>query len=408
MAVPQTKVYIAFDLQASGQNFFVLDDTTKGVLDSVYVLGGDILQDVTNYVQSVSVDRGKSRELDKYSTGNANIVLHNDSRIFDPFNSASVYFGQISPRKQVAIETNGNRIFTGYIEDWDFTYDISGKSYASVSALDGFMLLASAQLDTFTTTSQLSSDRINVILSRPEVAWPIANRDIENGVTTLQADVVPDNNNALSYLQLVESTENGMLFVNRSGAVTFRNRATDPTLVPVVFADDGTTNSIQYTNINAVYGSENFYNRVSVSRLGGTNQIANSIESQTKYGVSSLSISGLLMQTNDEALNLASYLTGLFDEPELRINQITVALHDKTPEEVEALVTTDIGDAVEIRFTPNQTGSPIVKNAAVIGVSQSIGLDSHDLTLSLGSVAYFPFLLDDLIYGILDNNILSY
>jgi hypothetical protein len=114
------------------------------------------------------------------------------------------------------------------------------------------------------------------------------------------------------------------------------------------------------------------------------------------------------MQTNDEALNLASYLTGLFDEPELRINQITVALHDKTPEEVEALVTTEIGEAVEIRFTPNQTGSAIVKNAVVIGVSQSVGLDTHTLTLSLGSIAYFPFLLDDLIYGILDNNILSY
>lgn len=408
MAVPQTKVYIAFDLQAAGQNLFTLNDTTKGVLDSIYVLGGDILQDVTNYVQSVSIDRGKSRELDRYTTGNANITLHNESRIFDPFNSASIYYGQILPRKQVVIETNGNRIFTGYIDDWDFTYDVSGKSNVTVSALDGFMLLSSAELDTFTTTSQLSSARISAILNRPEVAWPIANRDIETGVSTLQADVVPENNNALSYLQLVETTENGMLFMNRSGSITFRNRVTDPTLVPIIFADDNTANGIKYTNINAMYGSENLYNRVSVSRLGGTNQIANSTSSQTKYGVSSLSITGLLMQTNDEALNLASYLTGLYDEPELRINQVTVALHDKTPEEVEALVTTEIGDAVAIRFTPNQTGSAIVQNTAVIGISQSIGIDTHYITFNLGSLAYLPFLLDDTIYGILDNNILSY
>ena len=113
MAVPQTKVYIAFDLSAQGGNFFTLNDTTKGLLNSTYVLGGNILTDVTNYVASVSINRGKSRELDRYTAGSLNVVLHNDSRIFDPFNTASIYYGNIVPRKQIVIETNGNRIFTG-------------------------------------------------------------------------------------------------------------------------------------------------------------------------------------------------------------------------------------------------------------------------------------------------------
>lgn len=88
MAVPATRVFIAFNLTASGGTYFVLNDTVKGKLNSTYVLGGDVLVDVTNYVASVSVSRGKSRELDRYTAGNASVTLHNDSRIFDPFNTS--------------------------------------------------------------------------------------------------------------------------------------------------------------------------------------------------------------------------------------------------------------------------------------------------------------------------------
>ena len=123
MPVPTTKVYIGFDLAASGGNLFTLNDTVKGKLNSTYVLGGDVLTDVTQYVASVTVDRGKSRELDRYTAGHASVTLHNDTRIFDPFNTSSIYYSQILPRKPIAIETNGDRVFTGFIDDWDLTYE---------------------------------------------------------------------------------------------------------------------------------------------------------------------------------------------------------------------------------------------------------------------------------------------
>jgi hypothetical protein len=408
MAVPQTKVYIAFDLTSSGQNFFTLDDSVKGKLNSTYVLGGDILTDVTNYVASVSVSRGKSRELDRYTTGNATIILHNDKRTFDPFNTASIYYGNIVPRKQLVVETNGNRIFTGYIDDWDFSYDLSGKSYATVSAQDGFMLLSAAELSTFTTTSELSSTRINTILSRPEVNWPLANRSIATGLTTLQSDVVSQGDNALGYLQLVETTENGMLFMNRSGSLTFKNRVTTPSPTEITFADDATSGAIKYSNVGVVYGSENFYNRVNVQRLNGTDQTVDSASSQSLYGISALNLGGLLLTTDSEALNLANYLLGLYNRPELRINEITVNLHDKTPTEVAQLTAAEIGDTVKIRFTPNQVGSVIAQNAIIIGVSQGIEIDQHQVTFTLGRVAFFPFILDDAIFGLLDSGILAY
>ena len=409
MPVPVTKVYIGFNLAAAGSNLFILDDPTQGLLNSTYVLGGDVLTDVTDYVASVSVSRGKSRELDRYTAGQASVSLHNDSRIFDPFNTASIYYTQIVPRKPIVIETNGERIFTGFIDDWDLTYDISGKSFANVSAIDGFLRLSSAELDTFTNTVQLSSDRITTILNRPEVAWPVANRNLDTGLTTLQADVVTENANALQYLQLVESTENGKLFIDRSGQVTFKNRIPVPSLNDIaVFADDSTADSIQYTNIDVIYGSENLYNRVSVTRANGTAQTVDSVSSQDAYGVASLSLDGLLFNSDADSLDLANYLINLYEAPELRFNSLTVNLHDKTSAQVEKLSTLDIADAAQIIFTPNQTGSAIEQYAVVTGVSHSIGIDRHTVTYFFSSIFYIALILDDPIYGRLGGFLPSY
>jgi len=409
MAVPTTKVYIGFTLPAGGGTSFILNDTTKGKLDSIYVLGGDVLTDVTSYVASVSIDRGKSRELDRYTAGHASITLHNDTRVFDPFNTASAYYGNIVPRKPIAIETNGDRIFTGFIDDWDLTYDISGKSYASISAVDGFLRLSAAELDSFTTTSQLSSARVTTILDRPEVSWPNANRSIDTGLTTLQADTIAENTNALQYLQLVETSENGQLFIDRSGAVTFKNRVVNPSFIStVVFADDSTTNAIPYSNIGVVYGSENLYNRVTITRAGGSPQVADSVTSQNKYGVSAYSIDGVLLTSDTEALAFASYLVGLYDDPELRINEVTVNLHDKTTDQVDKLCTIEISDVVQIIFTPNKVGSAINQYAMVTGIKHNIGIDQHQVTFELASTSVLNFVLDSTKYGILNTNILAY
>lgn len=373
MSVPVTKVYIYFN--------------------TAYV-------DVTQYVLSVSVDRGKSRELDRYTAGHASVTFHNDSRIFDPYNTSSAYYPNVVPRKLLKIETSNQPIFTGYIDDWDLSYDVSGKSFASVSVVDGFLRLSAAELDSFTTTSQLSSARITAILDRPEVNWPAADRSIDTGITTLQADVIPENTNALQYLQLVETSENGKLFMNASGQVTFKNRATVPPLnADIIFADDSTVNGVKYSNIEVVYGSENLYNRVTVTRAGGNPQVSDSPSSQTAYGVAAYSIDGVLLTSDTESSYLSSYLVGLYDQPELRINAVTVLLHNKTPIQVTDVLDLEISSVVQVKFTPNQTGSVISQFGIVIGIKHNISIDTHSVTFYLGTTLSSPFILDNPIYG---------
>jgi hypothetical protein len=415
MANPTTQVFIAFDLSESGGSFFTLDDTVRGVLDAPYILGGDLLVDVTDHVASVSISRGKSNELDRYTAGNASVTLHNDDRVFDPFYEAGPYFTQILPRKEVAIETNGIRQFSGFIDDWDLQYQLGNKSFATVSAVDGFIQLTATQLNEFTNIEEKSGERVLKILNRSEVAWPTGRRDIEQGQRTLQADTVAENTNVLQYLQLIASTEVGQIFISKEGALVFQDRIVGPPIVDSLIFSDGTHTPIDsnptvvnYSNIEVVYGSENLYNRITVTREGGEPQTADAPNSQAIYGVQTLSLDGLLLVDDQEALDLANFLLGVYDEPDLRISSVEVNLHDKTTEQQGKLLNIELQDVFLVAFTPNGIGDPFEQYGIIQGIRENIGIDFHKITYDFGSLRKFPFILDHPVYGILGGGLPLY
>jgi hypothetical protein len=414
MAVPDTKVFISFDLTESGGSFFTLDDPVRGVLNAPFILGGDLPVDVTDHVASVSISRGKSNELDRYTAGNASVVLHNDDRYFDPFYQNGPYYTQILPRKEVTIETNGIRQFSGFIDDWDLQYRLGNKSFATVSAVDGFMQLTATQLNEFTNIEEKSGERVVRILNRPEVAWPVGKRNIEEGKRILQAGVVQENTNVLQYLQLISSTETGQIFISKDGALVFQDRIVGPPIVDTLIFSDGTHTTpsdatyVSYSNIEVVYGSENLYNRIVVTREGGLPQTADSVNSQAIYGVQTLSLDGLLLTNDDGALELANYLLGVYDEPDLRISSVEVNLHDKTPEQQGKLLGIDLQDVYLIAYTPNGIGDPFEQYAIVQGIRETIGIDFHKITYDFGSLRKFPFILDHPVYGVLGGGLPLY
>jgi hypothetical protein len=255
------RAQIAFDLSlTTGVNFFTLDDPDKGVLDNTeYVLGGDALVDVTEYLRSVQVERGRSRTLEKFTAGQCNIELDNRSRIFDPTYGPGPYFGQILPRKQLVIDDDGEELFSGFVEDWNYSYPAGGfDAVAEVSASDGFSILAQQTMTAGTQVAQLSGPRVTAVLDA--AGWSSVKRDIGPGQSTLDADVVESTTNVLAYLQLVETSEFGALFIGRQGALTFRDRAELQAFTTgVTFGPTG----IPYKDIGVVWGTEEMKNTVS-------------------------------------------------------------------------------------------------------------------------------------------------
>lgn len=224
-----TKVEVGFELTADTSNFFHLNDATKGKLNNPdYRLAGPIWIDISDDVTSVSIQRGKNRELDRYSASTASVVLNNENRYYDPMNDASPYVGNIIPRRAIRISTAGYPQFNGVIEDWNLDYDVAGKSNATIVAADAFTLFAGQNLTAGTATTQLTGARINAILSQPSVAWPLERREIDAGSQYVGVDVWETTDNALSYLQTVADSEQGQMFVDNQGKLRFINGVVSP------------------------------------------------------------------------------------------------------------------------------------------------------------------------------------
>ena len=408
MPAPSTKVEIGFDLSALGGPFFILDDPVQGVLDNTtYTLGGTLFYDVSDDVLSVNVNRGKSRQLDKFTAGNAAVTFINQDRAFDPLNASSPYFGQIIPRRTVRITTSGSAVFYGSIDDWNLTYDVSGYSTAGAVISDGFTYFAQQVLTAHTATSQLTGARIAAVLDRSEINWPASLRDLETGGMILQADVVSDGTNALDYLQLVNFSEPGALFMGADGSIVFKDRTDAPVSTGLVaFTDDGT--GVPFVDVQVVYGSELLYNFIQIERASGGTATASDSDSQNSYGVVALVQSGLLMNTDADAQDLSDYLLGKYSEPEYRFESLTVALEDLSSGNQTAVLSLEIGDIAQIKFTPNQTGTQIDKYATIIRIDHEIVPMSHRITYGFETLDYASLVLDDTVFGLLDDGRLSF
>jgi hypothetical protein len=187
--------------------------------------------DITADVISITTNRGKDPDQDTFNAATCSIELNNQTRKFDPDFPASPYQGQIVPTGQLRVFSNDQPIFTGFITDWNFSYNPTGESIAEIVASDAFWNLNNQALTEYAPVEQLSSERITSVLSRTEVGgtavWPASARVISTGLATVGDYDVSDGTNVLSYLQEVEKAEPGRLFIDKSGRIVFRSRNND-------------------------------------------------------------------------------------------------------------------------------------------------------------------------------------
>lgn len=187
--------------------------------------------DITQDVISVNISRGKDPEQDTFNAASCNIQLNNQQRQYDPDYPASPYQGLIVPTGEVRVYKDNQILFTGVITDWNFSYSPNGDSVAEIIASDAFWNLNNQTLTEYAPVEQLTSERIITVLARAEVggtaAWPTSSRIIATGVATVGDYDVADGTNVLSYLQEVEKSEPGRLFIDKEGRLVFRSRNND-------------------------------------------------------------------------------------------------------------------------------------------------------------------------------------
>ena len=397
---------------------FTLDDASLGVLDSDYLDGTLIGEDVSEYAQEVSISRGRSDQLQNFNAGTCSVRLLNRDRRFDPINQSSPYWNStlgvsgVAPRRKVTVFSGGVALFTGRITDIDVSYEpqaptaTTENSYVTITASDDFVLLASTfTASPITPIEELSGARVTSILDLPEVNYP-ATRNIDTGTAGLGGGAtfeIPANTNVLTYLQEVGTSEQGYFFVAANGDLTFTDRITSSFAIPSAYFSDAGSN-IPYTSLSVMYGQEFLYNKVVCSVEGGTDQTANDVASQTEYGISTLNLSGLLLVDDAAALTLAQELLNRYKSPEYRFDKLQTIYNPLSALKQADLTGLEVADVVSITRTyPTGTPASVTKQYSVENIRHVITPSAHTVEFGLAVADIVDqFILDDAVYGVMD------
>jgi hypothetical protein len=408
MAKPTLTVEIEVDENANLLPFFTLDDPVSGLLDGSIGLGGLSFVDVSEYVAGVTVSRGISRELERFTAGAASVALKNDTRLFDPENSSSPYAEQLLPHRQLRIKANGTAVYSGIVADWNFQYDLTGNNLSVANCVDKFRLLSQQYIEEQYFPEELPGPRMNRIFDLPEVEWSATERNIDDGNVQLAAGTVTAMTNVLEYLTTVAATEDGNFFIASDGYATLQSGLTGPSSVNIVtFSSEG--DGVPFTDIDVVYGSELLYNRVEVMSVPLEVQVtAEDLDSQALYGITTLTKDNLLQANLSDVATLAVNLLNRYNEPEYRFERIGVDITELAGTVQTALLNLDLTDASYIRFQPNNVGSVINKYAQIIGIKHGVDAKRHKMEFNFRTLDFAPFVLDDAVFGILGGSIQIY
>lgn len=405
MSQPTMQVLVDFTLQnLDFQPYFELDNAVKGVLDnSQYRLAWSDFVDVSNLVRRINLGRGKDARFDEFQSGAATIDFNNHERFFDPLYEQSPFAGSIVPRRKIVVIANDIVVFTGFIEDWDLSYMPDGDSIAQAKAYDGFYILAGQQLEAFTPVQQKTGDRIDTILSRPEVDWPTEDRLLDTGLNDVGTQSVSDNLNVLNYLQQVSQAEPGLLFLSADGKIVYKDKYKQSQPNPPTFGP----NDIHFSGLEVIYGSELLYNKITIANEGGGTAVSQDLNSQQAYGIRSLALTDLIGANDDQSVELALYYSNKYSEPRYRFQSVEIALHSLDEDDKNKLLALELGDVAIIQFTPNNIPPTIERTAEIIGINHSVSIDQYFIEFSLQQISIEYLRLDDPAFGRIDSGILA-
>jgi hypothetical protein len=209
-------------------------------------------------------------------------------------------------------------------------------------------------------------------------------------------------------MQTVTSTEYGSLYMDGFGNVVFQDRQLTSSSVagtPVDFNDNGT--GISYNNALWKLDDTLVFNKVSVTRTGGSPQVAFNQNSIDKYFLHSYQEQNLLMETDTEALNNAQAFLASRQETSIRCDAVTLDLYTANYDAgITAALDLDFFDPVTISTT--QPGSStLTKTLQVFGISHDIRPSAWKTVLTTLEPIIESFVLGT-DYGILGTNTLSY
>lgn len=285
--------------------------------------------DITDWVMGFSTKRGRSDELQAYSAGTLNLTLDNQDGRFDPTNASSPYWPNVVPMRLVQVKAVWSAItyviFTGYIDGWPPTWPLNKLDRMTVTATDAFKVLTRTNYVNPAQPEETIASRVGEILTVANIG------SSHNGSQTIvAADAIQSI--ALSYLQQLEQTEGGSLFMDESGLLRFEERhyrSNNKLSVLATFGDGDSAGELPYTVLEPLYDDTQLINDQLVTASKATWPLAAPAEysdaaSELAYGPSAVTTTlDMLVRDSNEAADMAWARVQRFKTPAVRFNSLT-------------------------------------------------------------------------------------
>jgi hypothetical protein len=412
MTVPTINAVINFSTGPAFAQAMILDSGILGT--NVLADSAALIVDVSDQVDGITTTRGRNAQADLFQTGTLTLRIVDQNGDFNPQNASGPYYGLLTPLRKVQITGTYAGIeypmFSGFITSYTTTTPKMATDvvYTTITAVDAFRLFTNSQISTVTLAAagDNAGERVNAILD--EISWPPSMREILYGTTIMQADPGTART-ALAAMQTATTSEYGAIYVDARGSVTLKDRAfcIDSQALPVTrFNDDGT--DINYFNAVWRLDDTQVYNSASITKIGGTAQLAEDAASIEQYFVHSYNQTNLVMDTNADALNYAKAYVASRKDTQTRCDLIELDLYmDDYNDGILAALSLDFFDPVEI--TTNQPGnSTLVQTLQVFGVQHRVTPNSWKTSFTTLEPIIDGFILNSTLYGVLDTSVLAY
>lgn len=351
-------------------------------LTVAFGINGTFTNVSNDLVLQVDIRRGRMFQNLFLDSGTANVIINNQSGVFDPSNTTSPWYNVLIAGMQVRITANSTVIYTGFLEDNMVNQGIYPT--VSLTFVDGLATFGKTIAPALSTLSfsESAAARAGRLLDIAD--WPSGAARSLTGTTTMLTTTL-----GLSCLDLLEQCANvigGRFYVSRTGVATLvplADKFTRPTRL--LFSDQGDANSVGYDGIITNPGTDYVYNEAIVFRGAGLTQYNAKFDaSVSTYKLKSKKLDAPVSNTTSAA-NLALYAARKDADAAVLVEQI-----DFTAIGIGALATdfleTELNDLVTVKRL-TYDGRSISINCVIEGMAQSITADNW-------RVSFFTSLVD--------------
>ena len=226
-------------------------------------------------------------------------------------------------------------------------------------------------LTTGFSTPRLTGEAINDVLDL--IGWPASLRAIDDGELVVTPPGNPYSFTALELLQRLAESEQGRLFIDAEGKVTFHTRSrplmdTAETDVQYTFSDSGSGVGTRDGSLQVTLDDRHVYDAATVTRVGGVEQRAQSIAKPVR----TRTLDDLYLSTDAQALAIAEWIVFRYGRALVRTEAWEIDPETKATDWPDILGL-EIGHRIQHDITPGGIGSSLE-------LDQHIELIEHEIT----------------------------